>query len=192
MKLFVCYGTFRFAPRPGGHPCGAAYHALVDAGHRPDVTRSYGFGMMPDVFNQTPGRKEVKRLTGNNWVPVLVTDSGEAIQGSEKIVEWARSHPAGSATAVSGAGAAGAGAGAAGAAGASEAATVSAAGAMSGGPDTSAPGVPAGEAPADGEAGDAAGEAAGATAGDAGGATAGEGAPPHPPDPGEEPRPADS
>lgn len=159
MKLYVCYGTFRFAPRPGGHPCGTAYHALVDAGHRPDVVRSYGFGMMPDIFNQTPGRKEVKRLTGNNWVPLLVTDSGEAIQGSGKIVEWARAHPAGTATAAGGAGTAGAGAGAGGA-GHVEAAEVSAAGAMSGGPDTSAPGMPAGEVPADGEAGEAAGEAA--------------------------------
>jgi hypothetical protein len=198
MKLFVCYGTFRFAPRPGGHPCGAAYHALVDAGHRPDVIRSYGFGMMPDIFNQTPGRKEVKRLTGNNWVPVLVTDAGEAIQGSGKIVEWARTHPAGTATAAGGAGTAGAGAGAGGtgagapdagagaaeasagaggvgAAGHVEAAEVSAAGAMSGGPDTSTPGTPAVEAPADGEAGEAAVEAARS----------------HPSD-GDEPRPSNS
>jgi hypothetical protein len=206
MKLFVCYGTFRFAPRPGGHPCGAAYHALVDAGHRPDVVRSYGFGMMPDIFNQTPGRKEVKRLTGNNWVPVLVTDSGEAIQGSGKIVEWAQAHPAETATAVGGAGGAGAGTGAggtsasvaeagtatggtgsgvagggagaggAGEAGRVEAAEVSAAGAMSGGPDTSTRGMPAGEAPADGEAGEAAGEAR----------------PSHPSDIAEEPRPPES
>jgi hypothetical protein len=200
MKLFVCYGTFRFAPRPGGHPCGAAYHALVDAGHRPDVVHSYGFGMMPDIFNQTPGRKEVKRLTGNNWVPVLVTDSGEAIQGSGKIVEWAQTHPAGSATAAGGAGTAGAGAGAggtgagvagagagAGGAGHVEAAEVSAAGAMSGGPDTSAPGMPAGEAPADGEAG----EAAGATAGEAPGAATGE-AESHRSDIGDDPRREDS
>ena len=35
MKLYVCYGTWKPAPRPGGHPCGTAYHALVDAGHQP-------------------------------------------------------------------------------------------------------------------------------------------------------------
>ena len=27
MKLYVCYGTWKPAPRPGGHPCGTAYHA---------------------------------------------------------------------------------------------------------------------------------------------------------------------
>ena len=33
MKLYVCYGTWKPAPRPGGHPCGRAYHSLKDAGH---------------------------------------------------------------------------------------------------------------------------------------------------------------
>ena len=81
----------RFAPRPGGHPCGNAYHALVDAGHHPEVVRTYGWGALPDVFNQTPGRREIKRLTGNNWVPALVTDDGEVVQGSDKIIAWANS-----------------------------------------------------------------------------------------------------
>jgi hypothetical protein len=97
MKIFVCYGTWKPAPRPGGHPCGHAYHALRNAGHDPEVVRSYGLGILPDALNQTPGRKEVKRLTGNMWVPVLVTDDGEAIQGSDKIIAWAAAHPAGAA-----------------------------------------------------------------------------------------------
>ena len=94
MKLYVCYGTWKPAPRPGGHPCGRAYHALKDAGHSPEVIRSYGLGMLPAVFNQTPGRKEVTRLTGNHWVPALVTDDGTVIQGSGRIIEWAQAHPA--------------------------------------------------------------------------------------------------
>jgi glutaredoxin 2 len=48
----------------------------------------------------TAGRKEVKRLTGKSWVPVLVTDDGEAIQESKTIVAWAKAHPAGGASAV--------------------------------------------------------------------------------------------
>ena len=40
MKLYVCWGTFRQAPRSGGHPCGNAYHALEDAGWNPDVKRT--------------------------------------------------------------------------------------------------------------------------------------------------------
>src|SRR3954452_21835277 len=90
MKLYVCYGTFRFAPRPGGHPGGNAYHALVEVGHKPEVIRAYGWGALPEVFNQTPGRREDKRLTGNSWVPALVTDDGEAVQGSDNIIAWAK------------------------------------------------------------------------------------------------------
>jgi hypothetical protein len=93
MKLYVCYGTWKPAPRPGGHPCGRAYHALKDAGHDPEVIRAYGLGILPDALNQTPGRKEVKRLTGNTWVPVLVLDDGTALQGSDKIVAWAEANP---------------------------------------------------------------------------------------------------
>jgi len=94
MKLYVCWGTFKVAPRPGGHPCGNAYHALVDAGHRPEVARAYGWAALGSAFNQTPGRKEVLRLTGNSWVPVLVLDDGTAIQGSDKIISWAEANPA--------------------------------------------------------------------------------------------------
>lgn len=89
MKLYVCYGTFK-SPRPGGHPCGNAYEALKEAGFDPELKKSYGLGILPDVFNKTSGRKEVKELTGSNMVPVLVTDSGEAIQGSHQIVDWAK------------------------------------------------------------------------------------------------------
>jgi Glutathione S-transferase, N-terminal domain len=94
MKLYICYGTFKRAPRPGGHPCGNAYHALKDAGHDPEVVRSYGLGLFPGLMNLTKGRREVKELTGNYWVPVLVTDDQTVIQGSKEIMAWARANPA--------------------------------------------------------------------------------------------------
>src|SRR2546423_1362493 len=94
MKLYVCWGTFRNAPRPGGHPCGNAYHALREAGHDPEVIKSYGFGLLPDALNNTAGRKEVKRLSGDTWVPLLVTGDGEAVKGSQRIVGWADRNPA--------------------------------------------------------------------------------------------------
>jgi hypothetical protein len=99
MKLYVCYGTFR-SPRPGGHPCGNAYRALKEAGYEPEVIRSYGWGLLPDALNQTSGRREVKKLTGKSWVPLLVTDDGETISNSKKIVEWAEQHPAGAGSAA--------------------------------------------------------------------------------------------
>jgi hypothetical protein len=93
MKLYVCYGTWKRAPRPGGHPCGVAYEAVTKAGYDPQVIRSYGAGPL-GIFNVTPGRREVKRLTGNYWVPLLVADDGTTVQGSKRIVEWAEVHPA--------------------------------------------------------------------------------------------------
>ncbi len=107
MKLYVCYGTWKPAPRPGGHPCGRAYHALREAGHDPEVKRSYGLGPLPGFLNLTPGRQEVKRLTGNFWVPVLVTDDETVVQGSQEIAEWADTHPAGAASTTETADAAG-------------------------------------------------------------------------------------
>ncbi len=95
MKLYVCYGTFTTTPRPGGHPCGNAHRALREAGHDPEVIKSYGLGMLPELFNRTRGRREVKELTGSYVVPVLVTDEGEVIDESDDIVAWARAHPAG-------------------------------------------------------------------------------------------------
>ena len=94
MKLYVCYGTFLKTPRPGGHPCGKAYRALTEAGHDPEVVRSYGWTLLPEFMNVFRGRREVRELTGRDTVPVLVTDDGEVITESRVIAEWAKAHPA--------------------------------------------------------------------------------------------------
>ena len=101
MKLYVCYGTWKPAPRPGGHPCGTAYHALRDAGYEPEVRKAYGLGPLP-AFMQPPPRREVKRLTGNYWVPILVLDDDSIIEGSRQIADWARSNPASEAASAAG------------------------------------------------------------------------------------------
>lgn len=99
MKLYVCWGTFpvpwprRGASwRPAAHPCKRAYDALVEAGYRPEVVRTYGFGFLPDI---TPGRREVRRLTGQSYVPVLILENGESVAESGNIVRWAAEHPRG-------------------------------------------------------------------------------------------------
>ncbi len=98
MKLYVCWGTFPIpwprkgnTWRPSGHACKVAHDALKEAGHTPEVVRAYGFGQLPDF---TPARREVKRLTGESWVPVLVLDDGEVVTGSKTIAAWAESNPA--------------------------------------------------------------------------------------------------
>jgi Glutathione S-transferase, N-terminal domain len=94
MKLYVCWGTFQ-TPRPGGHPCHNAYTALRDAGHDPEVQKVHGLGVGPKLFQVTTGgRREVEELSGSTMVPVLVTDSGEVISDSRRIVAWAEANPA--------------------------------------------------------------------------------------------------
>jgi glutathione S-transferase len=93
MKLYVCWGTM-WTPRAGGHPCHNADRALREAGHDPEVVKVHGLGVGPRFLNvMTDGRREVEALTGERAVPVLVTDSGEVITESARIVEWAeRNH----------------------------------------------------------------------------------------------------
>jgi hypothetical protein len=94
MRLYVCWGTFTTTPKPGGHPCGNAYRALKDAGHSPEVIKSYGLGPLPGIFNMTSGRRQVQELTGNRWVPTLLLDDDTVIDGSHEIIDWARENPA--------------------------------------------------------------------------------------------------
>jgi hypothetical protein len=98
MKLYVCWGTWK-RPTPWPfrraetHPCGAAHEALLKAGHDPQIIRCFGWEALPPLFNLTPGRREVKRLTGEVTVPVLVTSDGEVVAESSEIVAWARRNP---------------------------------------------------------------------------------------------------
>lgn len=93
MKLYVCWGTF-WTARPGGHPCANAYNALKDAGHDPEVIKVRGLGVGPSFMHvTTDGRREVEKLTGQRVVPVLITDDGEAVTESKRIIEWAEAHP---------------------------------------------------------------------------------------------------
>jgi len=56
------------------------------------VEKVYGLGILGDALN--PTRAKVRRLSGQNMVPVLETDDGEVISGSDEIAKWARDNPA--------------------------------------------------------------------------------------------------
>ena len=92
MKLYICWGTFQ-TPRPGGHPCANAASALREAGYDPELIKVRGLGVGPWKL-MTDARRKVQELTGKPVVPVLITDSGETITESKRIVEWAQAHPA--------------------------------------------------------------------------------------------------
>jgi glutaredoxin len=77
-----------------GHPCGRASNALDDAGYEYEIKAMPGYRLMPWTWGERrSGRQEVKELTGQVNVPVLVLDEGETVVGSGKIVEWAKAHP---------------------------------------------------------------------------------------------------
>ena len=101
MKLYVCWTTVQ-TPRPGGHPCHNAYAALNLAGYDPEVIKVRGLGVGPSFMHWvTDGRREVEKLSGQRAVPVLVTDDGEVVADSKRIVGWAEAHPAHRAAAAS-------------------------------------------------------------------------------------------
>ena len=78
---------------PHEHPCRTAHQALLAAGHEPEVIKVHGLGVGPRIFQwTTDGRREVEELSGQRVVPVLVTDDGEVITESVRIVEWAGAH----------------------------------------------------------------------------------------------------
>lgn len=94
VKLYVCWTTIQ-TPRPGGHPCHNAHEALRLAGYEPEVIKVRGLGIGPRFVQwMTDGRREVERLSGQPAVPVLVTDDGEVVADSKRIVEWAETNPA--------------------------------------------------------------------------------------------------
>jgi hypothetical protein len=94
MKLYVCWGTFQTL-RPGGHPCANAHKALTEAGYDPEVIKVRGLGIGPGFMHwTTEGRKRVEEISGQKVVPVLVTDTGEVVNDSRRIVAWAETNPA--------------------------------------------------------------------------------------------------
>ena len=94
MVLYTCGMKKRGATAPViKHPCGVAAKALDDAGHSYELRVVGGFKNLP--FSRRGKRDEIRRLTGQDDVPVLLLDDGTtAIHGSGRIVEWAAANPA--------------------------------------------------------------------------------------------------
>jgi glutaredoxin len=77
-----------------GHACARAAKALDEAGYEYEVRVLPGYRLVPWTWGQRrEGREEVKQLTGQVNLPVLLLDEGKAITGSGTIAEWAKAHP---------------------------------------------------------------------------------------------------
>lgn len=89
MRLYTCPARTIGGTVPViTHPCGKAAKALDDAGHTYEVEVVGGFKALP--ITRRGKRDEIRRLTGQEDVPVLVLDDGTAIAGTGKIVAWAK------------------------------------------------------------------------------------------------------
>jgi glutathione S-transferase len=80
---------------PGfAHPCAKAGNALEDAGYEYELKTVGGYRIMPWTWgSREKDRAEVKELSGQTSVPILVLDDGTVIAGSGAIADWAKEHP---------------------------------------------------------------------------------------------------
>ena len=88
MVLYTCPARTHGANAPViKHPCGVAAQALDRAGHSYTVKTVGGFKNIP--FSRIGKRSEIRELTGQDDVPVLLLDDGSTVQSSGAIVAWA-------------------------------------------------------------------------------------------------------
>ena len=92
MILYTC-GTKTMGPG-FMHPCAKAGNALTDAGYEYELKTVGGYRLMPWTWrSRERDRAEVKELSGQTDVPILVLDDGKVISGSGEIADWAKEHP---------------------------------------------------------------------------------------------------
>ena len=90
MKLYTCGQSDHGASL--GHPCGRAARALREAGHEIEIETVGGYRLLP--WTRRGQRDAIRELSGQEDVPVLVTDDEEVVSGTGTIIAWAKAHPA--------------------------------------------------------------------------------------------------
>jgi glutathione S-transferase len=90
--LYTCGQKEKYASI--GHPCGRAAKALDEAGYEYEIRELPGYRLAPWTWGQRRhDRDEVRELTGQVNLPVLVLDEGKTVFPSGEIVKWAQAHP---------------------------------------------------------------------------------------------------
>jgi glutathione S-transferase len=93
MVLYTCGQKKSFGSLPGplAHPCGRAAKALDEAGHSYELKVVGGYRFVPWTWpGRSRDRAEVKRLSGQQQVPILALDDGDVMTGSGAIARWAK------------------------------------------------------------------------------------------------------
>jgi len=90
LKLYTCgqKGKGGSLPFPLTHACGKAINALDEAGHSYELEVVPGYRLLPWTRGGD-ARKEIRELTGQDNVPVLLLDGGSTVVGSGDIKRWA-------------------------------------------------------------------------------------------------------
>ncbi len=88
LTLFVCH-IDDGGPPP--HACKRAQRALRAAGR--DFEKVIAGRGIPFGLFTTGRRPELKKLSGQEKLPVLQLPDGSTISGSANIIAWAREHP---------------------------------------------------------------------------------------------------
>lgn len=88
MKLYICWST----DGSDHHDCHKVHEALTTAGYKPEMVKARGQEHLPK-FLQGKHRREVFKLTGSYFVPVLILDDGTVMNKPDEVVAWAKSHP---------------------------------------------------------------------------------------------------
>ncbi|MGK2955762.1 MAG: glutathione S-transferase N-terminal domain-containing protein [Solirubrobacterales bacterium] len=88
--LYVCHVDEKM---PMFHPCAKANNALNKAGinHNKIV---YGQGK-PFGRGTEGTRPDIKEISGQEKLPVLVLPGGEVVSGGKQIINWAKNHAKG-------------------------------------------------------------------------------------------------
>ncbi len=72
------------------HPCAIAAKALDEVGLHYEVKHVRGYVSMPWTWpTRRRDRTEVRGLSGQNAVPILVLEDGEVVAGTNRIKRWA-------------------------------------------------------------------------------------------------------
>lgn len=88
MVLYTCFGK-----GAGGalHPCAVAVNALDKAGIQYELKTVGGLKNIP--FTTFGGKRdEIRALSGQERVPILVLDDQSVVTGSKAIKAWATEH----------------------------------------------------------------------------------------------------
>jgi glutaredoxin len=93
--LYTCPDGKSVAGGPGplAHPCWKAAKALDNGGHSYETKQVKGGIVKPWTWaSRSRDRAEIKQLSGQTSVPILVLDDGNVVTGSGAIVRWAQGH----------------------------------------------------------------------------------------------------